>query len=102
MTPSIITVGCVTREVREGETGDPSRSQPGLRGTRREGGLGRNTPVRFPIPHTGPLYVGCVTRNAPERRSIPHTNPLGNGPVRFSITGTDRVGNELPTLQERK
>ena len=48
------------------------------------------------------ITVGCVTRNAPERRSIPHTNPLGNGPVRFSITGTDRVGNELPTLQERK
>ena len=31
----------VQDKVREGETGNPSRSQPGLRGTRREGGLGR-------------------------------------------------------------
>jgi hypothetical protein len=35
----------VTRKVREGETGNPSRSQPGLRGTRREGGLGRYAPI---------------------------------------------------------
>ena len=34
-------VGWVACKVREGETGNPSRNQPGLRGTRREGGLGR-------------------------------------------------------------
>jgi hypothetical protein len=30
----------VQEKVREGETGNPSRSRPGLRGTRREAGLG--------------------------------------------------------------
>ena len=33
-------VGYVQDKVREGETGNPSRSQPGLPGTGREGALG--------------------------------------------------------------
>ena len=43
-------VGCVTRKVREGETGNPSRGWPGPRETRREGGLSRYAPLtRFVV-----------------------------------------------------